>query len=260
MSKPISVRGVVIGDGTPKICVPIMGNDSSAILHSLSAALAVQPDILEWRVDYLADCSPANAAAVLADIRAAAGETPLLATFRTRHEGGKQAITGREYAALLATLVNSGMIDLLDMELAMLTKTAQVKGVRELAKQKGIPVIYSSHNFQQTAPKESLVKILKAMVRLDCDIAKLAVMPQTSGDVLTLLAATDEMKRLNPDQPIITMSMGQLGMISRLSGGAFGSAITFGSAESASAPGQIPALQLREMLNVLQNSTNSSQS
>ena len=237
MSKPISVRGVVIGDGTPKICVPIMGNDSSAILHSLSAALAVQPDILEWRVDYLADCSPANAAAVLADIRSAAGETPLL-----------------------ATLVNSGMIDLLDMELAMLTKTAQVKGVRELAKQKGIPVIYSSHNFQQTAPKESLVKILKAMIRLDCDIAKLAVMPQTSGDVLTLLAATDEMKRLNPHQPIITMSMGQLGMISRLSGGAFGSAITFGSAESASAPGQIPALQLREMLNVLQNSTNSSQS
>ena len=41
------------------------------------------------------------------------------------------------------------------------------------------------------------------------------------------------------DTPAITMSMGKDGVISRLCGEVFGSCVTFGSHEKASAPGQM---------------------
>jgi len=39
--------------------------------------------------------------------------------------------------------------------------------------------------------------------------------------------------------------------VSRLTGELFGSALTFGAAKTASAPGQIPVTELREILTVL---------
>ena len=43
----------------------------------------------------------------------------------------------------------------------------------------------------------------------------------------------------HPETPVITMSMGALGAVSRLSGEAFGSAMTFANPGTASAPGQV---------------------
>ncbi|MFP3488431.1 type I 3-dehydroquinate dehydratase, partial [Staphylococcus sp. SIMBA_130] len=70
-------------------------------------------------------------------------------------------------------------------------------------------------------------------------------------DVLILLEATNEMKEYYANRPIITMSMAGNGVISRLAGELFGSAITFGAAEKASAPGQIAIHELRLILNVI---------
>ncbi len=86
------------------------------------------------------------------------------------------------------------------------------------------------------------------MQEMEADIAKLAVMPRTERDVLTLLDATLAMKELHQDTPIVTMAMGELGVISRLAGQLFGSAITFGSVGEVSAPGQIPVEKLYEFL------------
>ena len=76
-------------------------------------------------------------------------------------------------------------------------------------------------------------------------------MPKSTGDVLTLLAATAEMHEKYADRPIITMSMSAKGVVSRLSCEAFGSAMTFGAAGQASAPGQIPVEQLKQALDIL---------
>ena len=59
------------------------------MLDDLKAALACQPDVLEWRIDWLEDISPAAVCALLEKVRAAAGNIPLLVTFRTSHEGGR---------------------------------------------------------------------------------------------------------------------------------------------------------------------------
>lgn len=87
----------------------------------------------------------------------------------------------------------------------------------------------------------------------DCgaDLLKLAVMPQDAADVLTLLSATLEMSEKYAKQPVVTMSMGAKGAVSRLAGEVFGSAMTFGSAGVASAPGQVSVPELKMALEVL---------
>ena len=83
------------------------------------------------------------------------------------------------------------------------------------------------------------------------DIPKIAVMPQNRKDVLTLLAATEEMATNYADRPIITMSMAGTGVISRLCGEVFGSSMTFGAAKKASAPGQMGVNDLSTVLDLL---------
>ena len=72
-----------------------------------------------------------------------------------------------------------------------------------------------------------------------CYAGKLACMPKTREDVDTLLNATAAMKEEFPDFPLITMSMGELGKVSRLYGGLYGSFVSFGCVSEASAPGQV---------------------
>ncbi len=88
------------------------------------------------------------------------------------------------------------------------------------------------------------------MQSFDADIPKIALMPQSTSDVLTLLAATLEMQEQYADRPIITMSMAKTGVISRLVGEVFGSAATFGAVKKASAPGQISVNDLRTVLTI----------
>ena len=92
---------------------------------------------------------------------------------------------------------------------------------------------------------------LRKMQDMGADILKVAVMPQNKADVLTLLSATEEMYRLYAQRPLLTMSMASDGVISRLCGEVFGSAATFGMVGQGSAPGQIPADQLEQVLEIL---------
>lgn len=90
--------------------------------------------------------------------------------------------------------------------------------------------------------------LLEQMCAGGADIVKLAVMPQDMEDVLKLLSVTNEFKEENPDTPVITMSMGKMGMISRLCGESFGSAITFAAHKKASAPGQMEMHEVADIL------------
>ncbi len=89
------------------------------------------------------------------------------------------------------------------------------------------------------------------MQDLGADLPKIAVMPQSPQDVLTLLAATLTMKEKYATRPLITMSMGKSGGVSRVTGRLFGSAMTFGTVGQASAPGQIAIAKLREVMDML---------
>ena len=176
----------------------------------------------------------------------------MLFTFRTLKEGGEKAIEKDVYANLNKKAAKSGYVDLIDTE--VFTGDDIVKDIIEAAHACGVKVIASNHDFDRTPDKDDIVGRLCKMQDLGADILKIAVMPNDKKDVLKLLAATEEMANEYADRPIITMSMAGTGVISRLCGEVFGSAVTFGSAKKASAPGQIDVEDLNQVLNLLHKS------
>ncbi|MBQ8803433.1 MAG: type I 3-dehydroquinate dehydratase [Tyzzerella sp.] len=250
---PVIVRNVKIGEGIPKICVPIVGVTAEEIINEAKALQGLAYDMVEWRADWFEDVFEfEKVKKVLADLRKELDDAPILFTFRTANEGGEKSIDKEAYLALNQVAAASGDVDLLDVEIFSDEDT--VRSIIEYAHDKGVKVVGSNHDFQKTPPQDEIVKRLQKMQELGADILKVAVMPQTKKDVITLLAATEEMVTNYAAQPVVTMSMSGQGVISRLAGEVFGSAITFGAAKKASAPGQIPVGELEQVLAIIHKS------
>jgi len=248
--KPVVVRNVAIGQGKPKICVPIVATTAEGILQAARNMTEIPADIIEWRVDWYEDALQTEKVLWMTGcLREALGKKPLLFTFRTAREGGEKALPVEAYEALNFAVVQSGCVDLLDIEL--LTGDEAVVRMIEEAHRRQVRVICSNHDFFKTPPREEMLGRMRKMQQLGADILKLAVMPQSKRDVLTLLGVTLEMSEEAVAHPVVTMSMASLGLISRLAGETFGSALTYGAVGQRSAPGQPGARELAEVLEVI---------
>ncbi len=245
---PINVRNVCIGEGAPKICVPIIGVSAEEI-HDAAMRVSESPaDLVEWRADWFDSVFNIEAVRnVLAELRCILGDMPILFTFRSKAEGGEKETAYEKYKNLLLAVAQTGLVDMIDVEMFSGDKTDDL--VTELH-QYDVIVVGSNHDFISTPEKEEIIKRLQKMQEKGADIPKIAVMPQSKEDVMTLLAATYEMANMSAG-PIITMSMSELGVFSRMSGEFFGSAITFASVGQTSAPGQMEAKELKKILDLL---------
>ena len=251
----VKVRNGESGTGIPKICVPIVGVTREEILKAAETIKSTPADVVEWRVDWYEDIFDfGRTEETMKALREVLGETPILFTFRTSKEGGEKSIETDAYVELNQKAAKTGLIDLVDIE--AFTGDDAVKAVVETAHACGVKVVASNHDFHKTPEKDEIVSRLRKMQELGADIPKIAVMPQNKKDVLTLLAATEEMASEYADRPIITMSMSGTGVISRLCGEVFGSALTFGAVGKASAPGQMGAEDLQTVLSLLHGSMN----
>ena len=221
----VSVRNIVLGEGIPKICIPLVSTCLDALLNDMKKALDHSADLIEWRVDWMDDIlKKGYLEEILPAVRKAAGDTPLLFTFRTKKEGGNMAASLLQYKELVKRAICSGLVDLVDIELFSDKDT--VNELIALAKEKNVKTILSNHDFFKTPSGNEIFSRLKQMEEAGADIAELTC-------------------------PVITMSMAGTGLISRLSGEVFGSCLTFGTAGNISAPGQIDALKLRSVLHIL---------
>lgn len=243
---PVMIRTVAIGTGMPKICLPIVGKTIPDIVRQAEQFSSYHCDLAEWRIDWFDGVDdPAQVQEAAHALREVLGEIPLLMTFRTLEEGGQRSISADEYISLYALASETHLADAIDVEL--FRGQEQVAAIVSQAHAHQKKVVLSNHNFTSTPPQDEIVARLQRAQELGGDILKIAVMPQSAQDVLTLLSATEQAHRLC-SQPLITMSMGQLGAISRIAGETFGSAVTFGAAGAASAPGQLAADDLYTIL------------
>ena len=246
----VDIRGCRIGEGRPKVILPIVERAEAAILEKAAQFSTLQADCVEWRVDYFEGArAPGAVARCLAKMRVILRDKLLLVTFRTKTEGGEQALSHPEYLAFLSLILDTDCADLLDIE--FFTAGADLPKLVEQAHSAGVAVVCSSHDFAKTPPRAELVCRMVQMQQAGADLPKLAVMPRCRTDVLELLAATAEMADLHPETPVITMSMGALGAVSRLAGETFGSAMTFANPGQASAPGQVSLDIVNEVLDAL---------
>lgn len=249
MTKPIQIKNIVLGAGIPKICVPLTAEEKDDIYAQAREAVSVGADLAEWRADFYRELdSREKTAEILAGLSDILGQIPLLFTIRTKKEGGNRQITTEDYVNYNCWAAKTGKADLVDVE--VFGEEEEKKALIAKLQEAGVKVIASSHDFEKTDDRETLVARFKAMDASGADILKMAVMPGEFDDVAAIMQATGEMRGLT-DKPLISMSMGSMGSISRISGENFGSCLTFGTAGAASAPGQMPVRELRMMMNAL---------
>ncbi|WP_434592217.1 type I 3-dehydroquinate dehydratase [Brevibacterium sp. 1718] len=284
---PAAGSPAVRNPGRPAVIVPTQAIDADELTAECAAAAATGiVDAVEWRIDPLLVVasgpaqggvrtsvhSLAEAALRLLPSALTAG-LPILLTVRTGFEGGQVEITEDDYAEVVRELIagvadveadagtaagtgptgtaasgvpgsaSSGVPVAIDVEIDRAASVSLIASAQEA----GVPVVASHHNFESTDSPERLLKTFAAMGEAGADVAKVAMMPQAPADVLRLLEATAAADASLP-VPVLGISMGSLGRTSRIMGADFGSCATFAQIGQASAPGQVEASVLAEIL------------
>ena len=188
----VNIRGCCIGEGRPKVIIPIVEPTETAVLKKAAEFSTLRADCVEWRIDCFEGAKDLPAIVhCAAKLRVALKDKLLLFTFRTKAEGGKVALSHEEYLHFIRTVLATDCADLIDIE--FFTAGAELPALIEEAHTAGAAVLCSSHDFHKTPPRAELVSRMVAMQQAGADLPKLAVMPQSRTDVLELLAATAEM-------------------------------------------------------------------
>lgn len=246
----VEVRGVRIGEGTPKICVPIVARDFDGIIEASRLIAKSEADLAEWRADLFLGYKDADKVTeVLREIRKALGEKPLIFTLRSSQEGGGSDLNGELAAKLLLAASASRSCDLVDIE--MFSYGGMLRMAIDDVRENGAGIVGSYHDFRKTPEKAEIISRMKEIQKSGADIAKIAVMPNSRRDVLELLDATLTLSEEDPDNTIISISMSGIGALSRVAGEFFGSAVTFASIGEGSAPGQLGIDSLATVQDIL---------
>lgn len=222
-----------------KIVVPIMPRNLADV-ESLDLGRLVDADIIEWRADFLPKEEILKVAPAVFEKFLG---RELIFTIRTNREGGHIDLTDQEYVNLIKEVAAVYQPDYIDFE--YYTRKAVFDQMLEFPN-----LVLSYHNFQETP--ENFMEIMSELTALSPAVVKMAVMPRSEQDVLDVMNYTRGFKTLNMEQAYATMSMGELGILSRLAGRVTGSCWTFASLDEASAPGQIPLGTLKKFLEVLE--------
>ena len=248
----IDIKGVRIGACIPKTIVSVMGRDHRDLMDKLGA-IGVPgvglggPDCIEWRADAMADVTDPDAyAGICFFLSEELVAQPLIFTCRTKGQGGMADLSAAELANILRAVITTGEPDFVDIELWM--GDEDVRALVQLAHAYGVRAIVSHHDFAGTPSEDEMRRLLTHMVELGADICKLAVMAHDADDADRLVHATLDARR-EVDAVLLTLAMGEAGSFTRVTGEAFGSALTFCALHGqASAPGQV---ELREAVQTM---------
>jgi len=224
-----------------RICVSI-GRKTTAEAVSAAESAASQADVLEIRLDCLADPAISPFMGKL--------QIPLLFTNRPQWEGGQFAGEEKDRLALLLQAVSANAA-YVDLELLAPADSAQQ--MRSALQDSSSKLILSWHNFKDTPSREELVGRMAMMQDNGADIGKIITTAHDHNDVLRVLQLQETAAML--DFPLICFCMGKAGVISRVATCELGGYMTYCAvnAEEATAPGQLAVSALRN-INVLMGS------
>ena len=224
-----------------------MGKTTEEVLQQLKSVVEMEPDIIEWRGDFFETDNNEGYLNVLKQMKDVNENIPVIFTIRTDSEGGNKKIGWNEYCDLCLFIAEKGKefnVEFVDVEVF---KDDKANELINSLHEKGMNVIGSNHHFDKTPDKEEMVKILSTIEKSGADVCKLAVMPRDKKDVEVLIEASKETDE-KIKAPIITMSMGELGAVTRVIPKITKTSVTFAAGVSASAPGQPGIKVVRKLL------------
>lgn len=234
-----------------KTIVPITAKTKEqALAQAQVIANTADADLAEFRIDLLSFVSDTKQVIALGhELKKILGNKPMIATIRTKNEGGQLEISDADYGKTYQAYLKNPFMDWLDVE--MFRDQKVVSEIVQKAHQKKVLIVMSNHDFQKTPSQDEIEKRLLKQDQMGADILKIAVMPKSKQDVFTLMNATLKVSQ-QTTKPLLTMSMGQLGTISRVATANMGGSYSFGMIGQASAPGQIDVTKLKQILKTVQ--------
>ena len=217
-----------------KVCIAITGGSAAELCDKATAAMR-DTNFLEFRLDYLGD--PLRELPALADFVAHTPTLTAIATCRGKSSGGRFAgSTGAEVDILCAAAKAGFQLVDLSLESAEAASPADLDRLR----QAGAALILSYHDFKAT---RDLDAVYTRIAKFSPAFSKIVPTARALSDNLTLIRF---LERMSDVSPIVGISMGDAGVISRVLGVRAGSAFTFAAASQGeeTAPGQIAARTL----------------
>ena len=204
------------------ICVSVGRGRHRMVIAELNNLAEQGVQLVELRLDYIR--RPVNLSRLLAERKC-----EVIATVRRPSDGGKWMRSEDERLMVLRSAIADGA-DYVDLEMDIADKIPRYGKTKR---------IVSYHNFVETP--NNLEQIHQAILKLDPDVIKIATLANNPLDNIRALRLCRDSK-----VPTVAFCMGEMGLISRILCGKFGSPWTFASAheERLMAPGQ---LSLRQM-------------
>ena len=225
-----------------KICVPVCVPRASELAPAIARAAEVA-DIIELRLDYLLEGELELAKDILGSLIGKA-EVPIILTMRSGEQGGRVSLSLDQRSQFWASLGSSAENCFKDFELD-LVQEYQGRADEQMDWSK---VICSHHDF--AGVPVNLEQIYESMAATAARILKIAVQAADATDCLPVFHLLKRAQR--EGREMIAIAMGPAGIMTRILGPSRGSFLTYGSLddESATAPGQLTARELRELYRI----------
>lgn len=260
------------GGGDPRLLARLLAQAADAVVRALEdadpgAAGSLVPGAVVGPV-------PGAAPGAAEEAEGRVTRPGVLVTLRTRSQGGGLDLDRGGYRAVLGALAEGYLEgaglrrpDAVDVEAYcadlyvpggrdLEEARADLRLLADLAHRAGLDVVASCHDLSGTPEEDETMDLLIDMQDDGADVVKLAATPHDAVDVARLLNATACAREIL-SVPLVTMSMGEQGAVTRVAGGVFGSALTFvlvpgpDGSWTPSAPGQLPIESVRAVHEVL---------
>jgi len=225
------------------ICVPIVEANVEDAKKAMQKAKDLGADLVELRLDYLGKLDDAKIGDVV-DF----DEIDKIVTIRSKSEGGYWEGEEKQRVNHLLTCLSFGAqyVDIEDS-----TDIGWRYEIAKACKTNGAQMIISHHDFKKTPPKQELIDICKNEYAGGAAIAKIAVTPHSTEDVMNLIMAVEQLKSMN--KQVIGVSMGKLGKITRMLGPQIGAYLTYACLAKGkeSAEGQLTVEETKKIWEIL---------
>jgi len=223
----------------PRVCVAVTGSDAEEMIQK-AEGLARDNSFVEFRLDYLS--KPALALPKVKRFVESHVGMVVIATCRRAASGGKFRGSIASQLDILAKAAASGC-QLLDVEMQTAVK-CRPDALQKLRSRAGL--ILSFHDFRGT---KKLDETLEKMLAFPADFYKVVSTATTLSDNVEMIKF---LAREGDRHSVVSMCMGEQGIISRVLGVRAGSVFTFAAASAGeeTAPGQVTAQELRNVYRI----------
>lgn len=193
-----------------KKIVALIGKDQEELIREFEKTKGFDIELFEIRADYLMDISFENLEKIIAALRELT-DAKIILTLRTKREGGNYS--GLDYATRVHSFLDLTM-DYIDLEINELTDQS-MKDMIIHAKAKNTSIILSVHHMNRGVPSGIFQYYIDKAKKYDADIVKIVDMPQSRAESISKLIQSGEYSKKNERPELLSISMGELGVISR---------------------------------------------